>query len=91
MDEILMTSAKLTTLGVLKRKILLNKTDNVLISVYHVTNKVLSRGSNYIVDMAMWLKFANFSISMKKVLWTQFYKDLTRKTIFWGVVLTQVH
>ena len=86
-----MTSAKLTTLGVLKRKILLNKTDNVLISVYHVTNKVLSRGSNYIVDMAMWLKFANFSISMKKVLWTQFYKDLTRKTIFWGVVLVQVH
>ena len=49
MGEILMTSAKLTTLGVLKRKILLNKTDNVLISVY----KVLSRGSNYIVDMAM--------------------------------------
>ena len=53
MGEILMTSARLTTLGVLKRKILLNKTDNVLISVYHVTNKVLSRGSNYIVDMAM--------------------------------------
>ena len=66
MGAILMLSAKLTTLGVLKRKILLNKIDNFLISIFHVTNKDLSRGSNYIVDMAMWLKFANFSISMRE-------------------------
>ena len=59
-------SAKLTTLGVFKRKILWNKIYDILISVYDVTNKVLSRGSNYIVDMAMRLKFANFSISMRQ-------------------------
>ena len=66
MGAILMMSAKLTTLGVLKRKMLWNKIYDILISVYDVTNKVLSRGSNYIVDMAMRLKFANFSISMRE-------------------------
>ena len=59
-------SAKLTTLGVFKRKILWNKIYDILISVYDVTNKVLSHGSNYIVDMTMRLKFANFSISMRQ-------------------------
>ena len=29
-------------------------------------NEVLSRGSNYIEDMFVWPKFANFSISMKE-------------------------
>ena len=64
MGAISMMSSKLSTLGVLKRNILWNKKYDVLISVYDVTNKILSRGSNYIVDRAMWLKFANFSISM---------------------------
>ena len=59
-------SAKLTTLGVFKIKILWNKIYDILISVYDVANKVLSHGSNYIVDMAMRLKFANFSISMRQ-------------------------
>ena len=42
MGAILMTSAKLTTLGVLKRKILLNKIDDVLISVYDVTSSFIT-------------------------------------------------
>ena len=66
MGAILMMSAKLTTLCVLKRKILWNKIYDVLISVYDVTNKVLSCDSNYVVDMVMWLKFANFSIFMRE-------------------------
>ena len=66
MGAILMISAKLTTLGVLKRKTLWNKIYDVLIFVYDVTNEVLSRGSNYIEDMVMWPKFANFSISMRE-------------------------
>ena len=30
----------------------------------------------------MWLKFGNFSISMRNVITTSFYKDLTRKNYF---------
>ena len=37
-----------------------------------VTSKVLSRDSNYIVDVVMWLKFGNCSISMREVIVTQF-------------------
>ena len=33
-------------------------------------NKILSRGSNYIVDMAKWLKFGNSSIAMEEVIIT---------------------
>ena len=34
---------------------------------YDVSNKILSRDSNYIVDVIMWPKFGNFSISMREV------------------------
>ena len=45
--------AKMATPGLLKIKVLLNKDDNVIVSVHDVTNKILSRDSNYIIDMAM--------------------------------------
>ena len=35
-----------------------------------------------IVDVFMWPKFGNCTISMEKLLQPQFYKDLTRKTVF---------
>ena len=53
MFTILIMSAKMATPGLLKIKVLLNKDDNVIISVHDVTNKILSCDSNYIVDMAM--------------------------------------
>ena len=52
----LMMSTKIATPGLLKVKLFLNKGYDVLISVHNVTKKVLSRDSNYIVDMVMWKK-----------------------------------
>ena len=60
----------MATPGLLKIKVLLNKDDNVIISVHDVTNKILSRDSNYIIDMAMWPKFGNSTIFMRKVIIT---------------------
>ena len=50
MVTILMMSAKMAALVPLKIKVLLNKGYDVIISV-HVTNKILSLNSNYIVYM----------------------------------------
>ena len=63
MVEILMMSAKLDTLSLLKKGILKKGYDDL-------TNKVLWRDSKYIVDVVMWPKFGNSSISMIEVIWT---------------------
>ena len=65
-------SAKMATLGLLKVKVLWRKNYDydVINSVHDVTNTVLSRDSNHIVDAVMWLKFANSSISMRQVIIT---------------------
>ena len=60
-----MMSAKLATLGFLKIKIFWNKGYDVITSVYDVNNKILSRDTNQIVDVVMWPKFDNSSISMR--------------------------
>ena len=60
----LMMSAKLAILGLLKREVFWNKGYDVIIFVYDVTNKILSRDSNQIVDLVLWPKFGNSSISM---------------------------
>ena len=52
MVTILMKSAKLATLGLLKIKLLWNKCYNVIISLYDVTKK-LSHDLNYIVSAVM--------------------------------------
>ena len=54
----------------IKIKIFQNKGYDVLISVHGVTNKILSHESNQIVDMVMWPKFSNSSISMREVIIT---------------------
>ena len=46
-------SAKMAILGLLKFRVFSNKDYDVIISVYDVTNKILSPGSSYIVDMVM--------------------------------------
>ena len=81
-----MMSAKMATPDLLKLTVFWNRAYDVIIPVNDVTNKILSRDLNYIVDVFMWPKFGNSIISMRV-----FYKDLTRKTaFFWGVVLVQV-
>ena len=63
-----MMSAKMATPDLFKTTVSWNKGYDVIIPVDDVTDKILSRNSNYIVDMFMWLKFGNSSISMKEVI-----------------------
>ena len=70
MGTILMMSAKIVTLGFLKKKVFWNKGYDVITSVYDVTRKILSRDSDYIVDLVMWPKFGNSSISVREVIIT---------------------
>ena len=71
MVAILMISAKLATLGILKIKVFLNKDYYVIIFVHDVTSKILSRGSNHIVDVVMWRRnFVNSSIHSGEVIIT---------------------
>ena len=70
MATILMMSAKVTTPGLLEIRVFWNKGYDVIIFVYDITNKILSRDSNYIIDVAMRPKFGNCSISMRKVIIT---------------------
>ena len=53
MVEILMKSAKLVTLGLLKMKVFWNKSYSVKIFARDVKNKILSRVSNFVVDLVM--------------------------------------
>ena len=53
MVEILLISEKLSTLDLLKIKGILKKGYNFIISVNDITNKILSRDLNDIVDLVM--------------------------------------
>ena len=70
MVEFLMISAKLATVGLLKVRLFWNKGYDGISSVFDVTNKILSRDSNYVVDVVMRPKFGNSSISMREVFLT---------------------
>ena len=48
-----MISAKLATLRLTKLEVFCNKGYDVITSVCNVTNKILPRDSNYIVDVVM--------------------------------------
>ena len=45
--------AKIATGGLLKLKLFWSKSYDIMIYVYDVTNEVLSRYSNYIIDMVI--------------------------------------
>ena len=78
-----MISAKMAALGLLKINVFWNKGYDVIIYAHAAINKILSRHSNYIVDVVMWPKFGNYSPSMREVIITSIlYKNLTRKTTF---------
>ena len=70
MVKILMMSAKVAIPGLRKINIFKNKGSDVIIVEYDVINEVLSRESNYIVNVVMWPKFDNCSISMREVITT---------------------
>ena len=66
-----MMSGKLATpIGFLKIKISHNKGYDVKILGYDVSNKILSRDSNYILDVFMWPKFGKSNISIREVVIT---------------------
>ena len=70
MVTILMMSAKMATVGLLKMKLFWNKGYDFIIYVHDITNKIISRDLNYIADVVIWLKFDNSSISMTEVIIT---------------------
>ena len=59
-------SEKLATPGLLK--IFQNKDHDVIIPDYDIINKIFSSDSNYIVDVVIWPKFGNSSISMREII-----------------------
>ena len=63
---ILMLSAKIVTLTLLKIKLFSNNSYGVINSGHDVTNKTLSCDSNYIVGVFMRQKIGNFSIFMRE-------------------------
>ena len=81
----------MATLGLLKITVFWNKGYDVIIPVNDITNQMLSRDSNYILDVFMWPKLVALAFLWEKLSQPQFYKDLTRKNyFFWGVVSVQV-
>ena len=62
-------ASKMATPGLLKITVVWNNGYDVIISVDDVIKK-LSRDSNYTVDVFMWPKFGNCSISMREVITT---------------------
>ena len=53
MLKTLMMSAKMASLGFHKTKVFSNQGHDIIISLYDVTNKVLSRDSSCILDVVM--------------------------------------
>ena len=66
--KILMMSAKMATSDLLEKKVFWNKDYDVIIYVHDVSNKNLSRDSNYIVEVVMWPTFGDSRISMREVI-----------------------
>ena len=85
MVTILMMQAKIATLDFLLKKLFWNKGYDIITYVHNVTNKILSRDSNYIVDAVMWS-----SISMAEVIITSVLLGFDQENyFFWRVVLVK--
>ena len=74
----------LATTGLFTVMVLWNKGYDVIIFVHNVTNQILLRESNYILDVITWPKFGNSSISMREVIITSIWRE---KLIFLRGVL----
>ena len=79
MVTVLMMSLKMATPGLLKINVFWNID-------YDVTEKCLSRDSNYVVDVVMWSKFGHSSISVREVTTISFIRIWQKK----GVVFVHV-
>ena len=69
-----MMSAKMATPGLYKKAVFWSKGYDVIITVDDVTNKILSRDSNYIVGVFMWpslvtLVFLEFGLGSSPIIW----------------------
>ena len=64
----ILMSGKLANLGLLKIKLFWNKVYDAIVFVHDLTNTNFSRESNYIVDVVMWPKIGNSSISKREVI-----------------------
>ena len=82
MFAVLMTSAKMATLGLLKEKVFGSKVITSKFLSKDVTNKILSRDSNYIVNVVIWSKFGKYSISMREVIKTSILEGFDQKKVF---------
>ena len=60
--------AKMATPDLLKITVFWNKGYDVIIYVHDVTSKILSRDSNFIVDVVMWPKLGNSNIFMREII-----------------------
>ena len=67
MVTILIMSAKLATPGLLKVKVFWNKGFDVITFGQDVTNTIFKRDENYIINVVIWQRFGNSSISMRDV------------------------
>ena len=65
-----MMSAKMASPGLREIKTVWNKGYDVIIFVDDVIKETLLRDSNYIVDVLMWAKFGNCSISLRELITT---------------------
>ena len=75
MVAVLMMSAKLTNLGLLKIKVFSNKLYDLIVFVHDVINQILSCESNYLADVVIRAEFENSNMSMREVIII---------SIFWG-------
>ena len=82
MVTILMISAKIATLDLLRINVFLGKSYDVIIYVYDITNEILLHDWNYIVDVIMWSNFGNFRIRMRKVIITSILQGFDLKNYF---------
>ena len=79
---ILMMSAEMATLSFRKIKVFWNKGYDIMTSVHDVTNKILSRDSNDIINVIMWPKFGYSINSMGEVIRTSILEGFDQKKYF---------
>ena len=65
-----MMSGKMVTPDFFKLTVFWNKGYGVIIPVDDISNKILSRDLIYIVDLFIWSKVGNSSISMREIITT---------------------
>ena len=83
MNAMLMMSPKLAIPDLFKITVLWSKDYDVTISVYEVIIKILLRDSNYIVNVILWPKFGNCSISTRELIIALILIGLDWKSSFW--------